>query len=70
MSRRYTRFVHGGRYAAEVDVDLVPDDGAWGPYLSKDDALKLDRVRTALKNGDVAAASREARVFELLPVSA
>ena len=70
MSRKTTRFVHADRYAAEVEVELIPDDGAWGPYLSKDDALKLDRVRMALKRGDLATASREAKVFELMPISA
>jgi hypothetical protein len=64
------RFVHADRYAAEVEVELVPDDGAWGPYLSSQDALKLERVRAALKRGDIAAATREARVFELMPLSA
>ncbi len=70
MNRKAIRFVHAGRYAAEVDVELIPDDDAWGPYLSSADALKLDRIRSALKRGDVAAASREARVFELMPLSA
>jgi hypothetical protein len=70
MSRRTFRFVHTDKYAAEVEVDLIPDDGAWGPYLSKEDALKLDRVRSALKRGDIAAASRESRVFQLMPLSA
>jgi hypothetical protein len=70
MSRKTTRYVHADRYAAEVEVELIPDDGAWGPYLSKDDALKLDRVRMALKRGDLATASHEAKVFELMPISA
>jgi hypothetical protein len=70
MNRKAVRFVHADRYAAEVEVELIPDDDAWGPYLSQDDALKLDRVRSALKRGDIAAASREARVFELMPLSA
>ena len=70
MSRKAVRFVHADKYAAEVDIELISDDGAWGPYLSKDDALKLDRVRSALKRGDIAAASREARVYELMPLSA
>ena len=70
MSRRVTRFVHAGRYAAEVPVELIPDDDAWGPYLSMEDALKLERVQAALEREDIAAASRDARVFELLPVSA
>ena len=70
MSRKSVRFVHTEKYAAEVEVELIPDDGAWGPYLSRDDALKLDRVRMALKRGDIAEASREARVFQLMPLSA
>ena len=70
MNRRAFRFVHTDKYAAEVEVELIPDDGAWGPYLSREDALKLDRVRSALKRGDISAASREARVFQLMPLSA
>ena len=70
MNRRAFRFVHTDKYAAEVEVELIPDDGAWGPYMSREDALKLDRVRSALKRGDIAAASREARVFQLMPLSA
>ena len=70
MNRRAFRFVHTDKYAAEVEVELIPADGAWGPYLSREDALKLDRVRSALKRGDIAAASREARVFQLMPLSA
>lgn len=70
MSRRAVHYVHVAKLAAEVDIDLIADDGAWGPYLSKDDALKLDRVRSALKRGDVSAASREARVYEMMPLSA
>ncbi len=70
MTKRVTRFVHAGRLAAEVPIDLVPDDGAWGPYLSMEDALKLERVTEALERGDIAAAAKEATVYELLPVSA
>lgn len=69
MNKPVTKLVREGKYAAEVQVELIPDDGAWGPYLSLEDALKLDRVRQALKSGDIATASREARVFELTPVS-
>jgi hypothetical protein len=70
MSGRVTRLVYAGRYAAEVSVELIPDDDAWGPYLSMDDALKLERVRSALERGEITAAAREARVFEFLPISA
>ena len=70
MNRKAFRFVHVDKYAAKVEIELIPDDGARGPYISRDDALKLDRVRSALKRGDIAAASREARMFQLMPLSA
>ena len=68
MTGKTIRFIHADNYAAEVEIDLTPDDDGWGPYISKDDALKLDRVRQFLKRGDLAAASREAKVFELKPL--
>jgi hypothetical protein len=64
------KYVHEGKYAAEVTVDLIEDDGGWAPYLSFEDATRLADVKTALRNGNVAAASRMARVYELKPVSA
>jgi hypothetical protein len=70
MTRKTVEFIHVGRYAAEVPVELIDEEGGWSPYLSLDDAKKLDAVRQALKEGDVAAASKYGRVFELLPVSA
>jgi hypothetical protein len=70
MSRKITRLVHAGKYVAEVTVERIPDDGAWGPYLSMDDALKLERVEKALRDGDLKAASRDAKVYELKPLAA
>ena len=67
--RRHTKLVSEGPYAAEVDVELIEADDEWSPYLSLDDARKLDAVREALRRGDIHAASRHARVFSLTPVS-
>jgi hypothetical protein len=58
-----------GRYAAEVPVELIKDDTGWSPYLSVEDAVKLDAVRKALREGDVTAAAEHGRVFELVPVA-
>jgi hypothetical protein len=69
MSKKKTKLIHEGRFAAEVDVDLLNDDTGWAPYLSVADARKLDAVRAALKDGNVAEAALLARVFELQPVS-
>jgi hypothetical protein len=48
---------------------LVEAGSGWSPYLSLDDAYKLDEVRETLRRGDVQAASTLARVFNLTPVS-
>jgi hypothetical protein len=69
MTRRTIKLIHQGRYAAEIPVELVEDDTGWSPYLSVEDATKLDAVRDALKEGDVAAAAKYGRVFELVPVA-
>jgi hypothetical protein len=70
MSRRTLKLVHEGKYAAEVPVDLIEDETGWSPYLSMEDATKLDSVRRALRQRDVATAAKYGRVFELRPVSA
>jgi len=65
------RLVREGDFVAEVDVNLVEAEGGWTPYLSLDDAYKLDDVRDALRAGDVKRASRLAnRVYRLTPVEA
>ncbi len=68
--RRHTKLVREGQYAAEVEVELIETGDEWSPYLSLDDAYKLDDVREALRRGDIRAASRLARVFSLTPISA
>lgn len=67
--KRRTKLVHEGKYVAEVDVELLEADEEWSPYLSLDDAYKLDDVRDALRRGDLKAAGRHGRIFTLTPVS-
>ena len=66
--RRHTKLVQEGKYVAEVDVELVEAVEGWSPYLSVDDAYKLDDVREALRRGDVMSAGRLARVFTLTAI--
>ena len=40
----------------------------WPPYLSINDAEKLDNVRGALEDGDLVQAAKLARVFRLTPL--
>lgn len=70
VTRKRTKLIHEGKYAAEVQVELIEDETAWSPYLSPQDVRKLDTVRLALRHGDIAEAARHGRVFELTPVPA
>ena len=70
MSRTLTKLVHEGELAAEVDVTLIFTEDEWSPYLSLQDAYKLDDVRLALRRRDIEAASRLSRVFRLVPLAA
>lgn len=70
MTKRSTKFIHEGRYAAEVRVELIEGEGGWAPYLSVEEAKKLDAVRMALRTGDIQTAAKYGRIFELQPVSA
>jgi len=67
--KRRTKFIHEGQYAAEVDVELIESQEGWVPYLSLEDAQKLDEVRAALRRGDLQRASQMARIFKLTPVA-
>ena len=70
MSKHHrVKYVHEGKYVAEVDVELLEDATEWSPYLSVEDAYKFDDVRNALRRGDIAAAAKLARVFSLQPVA-
>ncbi len=53
---RRIKLLREGDFIAEVGVERIDDPPGWGPYLSLDDARKLDRVRAALKAGDTRAA--------------
>ena len=56
MTRTRLEFIHEGKYAAEVDIELEYSDESWSPTMSADDAKKFDAVRLALRRGDVAEA--------------
>ncbi|MBD3377567.1 hypothetical protein GF406_21240 [candidate division KSB1 bacterium] len=70
MQRQKKKFVHEGKYGAELNVELIDDATGWAPFLSPDDAYKLDNVREALRKGDLNSAEQYGRIYELCPVSA
>ena len=51
-TKHRSKLVHEGQYVAEVDIDVIETDTGWSPYLSLDDAYKLDDVRSALRRGE------------------
>ena len=69
MSKLRRKLIREGDYVAEVEVELIESEEGWSPYLSLEDTDKLDRIREALRRGDVEAAGRLAWVFRLVLVS-
>ncbi len=67
--RRHIKLVHEGEYAAELDIELIYADEGWSPYLSLDDAKKLDDIREALRKGDLRQAAQHSRVYALTPIA-
>ena len=67
--RKETKYIHEGKFVAEVDVELIVTDDEWSPYLSLQDAYRLDDVREALQRGDLNSASKIARIFTMQPIA-
>jgi len=67
--RKKLKYVHEGQYVAKVDVELLEDETGWSPYLSVEDAYKLDDVRDALRRRDLESAAKYGRSYKLRPVA-
>jgi len=52
------------------EIDSPRQLPGWSPYLSLEDAQKLDDVQEALRRHDLRAAERLARIFTLSPAMA
>jgi hypothetical protein len=63
-------YIHEGHLVVEVDVALIETDSAWSPYYSTQDVRKMEAAREALRRGDIAAAKKLGRVYEMKPVAA
>lgn len=67
--RKKTKYLHEGKYVAKVEVVLIDDETSWSPYLSLEDAYRLDETREALRQGDIEAASKYGEIYELHQVT-
>jgi len=63
------KLIHEGDYVAQVEVELIYTGEGWSPYLSLEDAQKLDDVRVSLQRGDIELAAQSARIYKLTPVA-
>jgi hypothetical protein len=68
-TRHHTKLIHEGKYVAEVDIEIIENEEGWSPYISVEDAYRLDDLRDALKRGDIKKASQLGRLFSLTPVT-
>ena len=69
-SGKKTHSIRVGNYMAEVAVDFEYRGEDWGYTIGMEDVEKIERVRAALKSGNIAQARKEAKIFELHPVAA
>lgn len=66
--RKQIKSIREGKYLAEVSVELLETNESWSPYLSLEDAYKLDDVREALNKNDLEKAMSLAKIYTLEPV--
>ena len=57
-TRKTTKLVREGKYAAEVPIELFYGEEFWSPKMSADDVHKLENARLALQRSDIAEASK------------
>ena len=70
-SRPHIKMIHEGKYIAEMEVTLInTTDDDWAPYLSLEDALRIDSVREALRNSDIKTAKKSAKIYLLSEIAA
>jgi hypothetical protein len=67
--RQHLKIVREGNYVAEISIELIETGEGWSPYLSLEDAQKLDDIRESLRRGDIKSAAKKAKVFILKPVA-
>ncbi len=68
-------FIREGDYLAIVDMEMIDSGRELAPHIPLlvppvKAKAKLDAVRIALRNGDIKAAAKLARIYELKPVAA
>lgn len=68
MTHNSVQLIREGEHLAEVSVKLE-EVGEWGACMGHAEIAKLDRVRRALRAGNIRDALEDAKVFRLVPES-
>lgn len=68
-TKTQTKIIRQGEYIAEIEITLTYTDKDWSPYLSLEEAEKLDNLRLALQKNDLKTATQLARIYHLTPVT-
>lgn len=68
-TKTQTKIIREGEYLAEIEITLTYTDEDWSPYLSLEEAEKLDNLRLALQNNDLKTATQLATIYHLTPVA-
>lgn len=68
-TKTQTKLIRQGDYVAEIEVTFTYTEHDWSPYLSLQEGEKLDTLRLALQQGDLATATNMARVYHLTPIA-
>jgi hypothetical protein len=63
MTRKSTEFIHEGKYAAKVEIELSYTQDSWSPTMSADDECKFDAVQLTPRRGDITTALKHGRVL-------
>ncbi len=69
-NRKHVKFVHEGKYVAEVEIEIIDNENGWSPYINLNDAPKLDTIRELLRNDKISQAKKYAKVYIMKPVAA
>ncbi|WP_017292596.1 hypothetical protein [Geminocystis herdmanii] len=68
-TKTQTKIIRQGEYLAEINIIVTYTDDDWSPYLSLEEAQKLDNLRLALENKDLKTATQLAQIYHLTPVA-
>lgn len=62
------KLIHEGHYLAKVYIEAEQTEAPWGPYVTPEEAGKIDALRLALRRNDIATAARYGTVYRLTQV--